>query len=208
MLKRARHKPEKYPWVTRLLERQTVQGRGCGGCQQDGARRLGVIGKGRQLSGACTCGGGVRVSHQQSEFASIFLTWTCRVMTTLMRNGRDRRSGKPVMGHAILERPILVGTRSADHIRASSHSGCIATGQASTRKTGRSEIHGCTRSLAGMRFNSSCHRGRRPYMAHHVVSLRCGIWPPSGQYRTLRRRRPEDLWVHGLVTGRGPRRCA
>src|SRR5947208_11939788 len=47
-------------------------------------------------------------------------------MTTLMRNGRDRRLGKPVMGHAILERMLLVGTRSADHIRASSHSGCIA----------------------------------------------------------------------------------
>src|SRR5580692_2767083 len=58
----------------------------------------------------------------------------CRVMTTLMRNGRDRRSGKPVMGHAILERALLVGTRSADHIRASGHSGRIATGQASTRK--------------------------------------------------------------------------
>ena len=50
---------------------QTVQGRGCGGCQQDGARRLGVIGKGRQLSGACTCGGGVRVWREQSEFASV-----------------------------------------------------------------------------------------------------------------------------------------
>src|SRR6202051_962279 len=55
-------------------------------------------------------------------------------MTTLMRNGRDRRSGKPVMGHAILERALLVGTRSADHIRASGHSGRIATGQAFTRK--------------------------------------------------------------------------
>ena len=55
-------------------------------------------------------------------------------MTTLMRNGRDRRSGKPVKGHAILERALLVGTRSADHIRASGHSGRIATGQASTRK--------------------------------------------------------------------------
>ena len=38
------------------------------------------------------------------------------------------------MGHAILERVLLVGTRSADHIRASGHSGCIATGRASTRK--------------------------------------------------------------------------
>ena len=55
-------------------------------------------------------------------------------MTTLMRNGRDRRSGKPVMCHAILERALLVGTRSSDHIRASGHSGCIATGRASTRK--------------------------------------------------------------------------
>jgi len=60
VLKRARHQPEKYPWVTRLLERQTVQGRGCGGCQQDGARRLGVVGQGRQLSSACACGSGVR----------------------------------------------------------------------------------------------------------------------------------------------------
>ena len=47
-------------------------------------------------------------------------------MTTLMRNGRDRRLGKPVKGHAILERALLVGTRSADHIRASGHCGCIA----------------------------------------------------------------------------------
>jgi hypothetical protein len=47
-------------------------------------------------------------------------------MKTLMRNGRDRRLGKPVMGHAILERALLFGTRSADHIRASGHSGCIA----------------------------------------------------------------------------------
>jgi hypothetical protein len=45
-------------------------------------------------------------------------------MTTLMRNGRDRRSGKPVKCHARKERVLLVGTRSANHIRASGHSGC------------------------------------------------------------------------------------
>ena len=93
----------------------------------------------------------------------------CRVMTTLMRNGRDRRSGKPVMGHAILERALLVGTRSADHIRASSHSGCIATGQASARKTGR--IHGCNRTLR-RKVRFLLHRGHRPYMAHRVISRR------------------------------------
>ena len=81
---------------------------------------------GRQLSSACACGSGVRSCRQQSKFASVRI-WTAGVMTTLMRNGRDRRSGKPVMGHAILERALLVGTRSADHIRASGHSGCIAT---------------------------------------------------------------------------------
>jgi class 3 adenylate cyclase len=53
------------------------------------------------------------------------------------------------MGHAILEHALLVGTRSADHIRDSSHSGFIAKGQASTRKTGR--IHGCTRPLRTFR---------------------------------------------------------
>ena len=87
---------------------------------------------------------------------------TAGVMTTLMRNDRDRRLGKPVKGHAILERMLLVGTRSADHIRASSHSGCIATGQASTRKTGR--IDGCTRTLR-RKVRFLLHRGHPPYMA-------------------------------------------
>ena len=31
------------------------------------------------------------------------------------------------MGHAILERVRLFGTRSADYIRASGHDGCVAT---------------------------------------------------------------------------------
>jgi hypothetical protein len=46
-------------------------------------------------------------------------------MTTLMRNGRDRRSGEPAQCHAIDKRALLVGTRSADYIRASGQSGCI-----------------------------------------------------------------------------------
>ena len=52
---------------------------------------------------------------------------TAGVMTALMRNGRDRRLGEPVMGHATLERVRMFGTRSADYIRASGHDGCIAT---------------------------------------------------------------------------------
>ena len=65
---------------------------------------------------------------------------TAGVMMALMRNGRDRRLGKPVMGHAIDERVVLFGTRSADYIRASGHGGCIATEvslQATTDPMGR-----------------------------------------------------------------------
>ena len=50
---------------------------------------------------------------------------TAGVKTTLMRNGRDRRLGKPVRCHARKERVLLFGTQSADHIRASGQSGCI-----------------------------------------------------------------------------------
>jgi hypothetical protein len=84
---------------------------------------------------------------------------------TLMRNGRDRRLGKPGMGHATLERVFLFGTRSADHIRASGHSGCVVMGPVLHSKTGR--IHGCTRTLRG-NVKFFLHRGRRPYMAHHI----------------------------------------
>src|SRR5580704_13310382 len=54
-------------------------------------------------------------------------------MTTLMRNGRDRRSENPFGPRE--ERTRLVDwDRSADHIRASGHSGRIARRQASKRK--------------------------------------------------------------------------
>src|SRR5215510_16602478 len=46
-------------------------------------------------------------------------------MTTLMRNGRAVRSGKPVVCHATNERVLLIGTRPADHIMASGHSAAI-----------------------------------------------------------------------------------
>ena len=49
------------------------------------------------------------------------------------------------MGHAMLERVRLFGTRSADYIRASGHNGCIATEVALQAITGR--IHDRTRTL-------------------------------------------------------------
>jgi hypothetical protein len=92
-------------------------------------------------------------------------------MTTLMRNGRDRRSGKPVMGHAILERALLVGTRSADHIRASGHSGCIATGRASTRKNRPDTwLHPNASQIGQILLAPRA----RPYMAHlYGPAARC-----------------------------------
>src|ERR1022692_453846 len=101
-------------------------------------------------------------------------------MTTLMRNGRDRRSGKPVKCHAILERVRLFGTRSADYIRASSHNGCI--------QRPNTWLHP-NASLKCQIF--SLHRGRRPYrhLADNPVALgfvrlwtkadKVGFWPAT-----------------------------
>src|SRR6476469_1439285 len=116
----------------------------------------------------------------------------CRMMTTLMRNGRDRRSGKPVMGHAILERALLVGTRSADHIRASGHSGCIATGRASTRKNRPDTWLHPNASQIGQILLAP----RAPF---HDISLRCAIWSLSGHCGLWPAERPVYLWVHGLA---------
>src|ERR1700688_3464629 len=103
-------------------------------------------------------------------------------MTALMRNGRDRRSGKPVMGHAIVERVLLFGTRSADYIRASGHSGCIAIELILQATTGR--IHDRTRTLRKT-SDSSCTAG-----AVHT-------WPVTAAPGTARRGR---YWVK---TGHG-----
>ena len=72
------------------------------------------------------------------------------------------------MGHAIDERVVLFGTRSADYIRASGHSGCIAmeASQASRRK--QAEYMTAPERFAE-KSNSLLHRGRRPYMTHNGV---------------------------------------
>jgi hypothetical protein len=130
---------------------------------------LGVAGQGRHLSGTCAHGSGIRIWRWENEVASV-CSRTAGVMTALMRNGRDRRSGKPVMGHAIVERVLLFGTRSADYIRASGHSGCIATEVILQATTGR--IMTAPERFAE-KSDSLLHRGRRPYMTHSVIS------PPS-----------------------------
>src|SRR3974377_413423 len=95
-------------------------------------------------------------------------------MTTLMRNDRDRRSGKPGMGHARKERVLLFGTRSADYIRASSQSGCI--------QRPNTWLHPNV-SLNCPIF--PLHRGRRPYMALRVIWRRRNNSVAFGAERTL-----------------------
>src|SRR5262249_43205772 len=80
-----------------------------GACQQDGAYRLGVAGQGRDLSGSCDRGSVARAWQWEIEVAYV-RSRTAGVMTTLMRNGRDRRSENPVTGQAQNERVSLFGT--------------------------------------------------------------------------------------------------
>ena len=66
------------------------------------------------------------------------------------------------MGHARQERVKLVGTRSADYIRASGHCGCIAMGQASTRKQA---VYMAAPERFAKKSDLLLQRGHRPYMA-------------------------------------------
>ena len=80
------------------------------------------------------------------------------------------------MGHAILERARLFGTQSADYIKASGHSGCIAIEASLQAKTGR--IHDRTRTLRRM-VGFLLHRGHRPYMTQ--------MYGPAVRCKSLRR---------------------
>jgi hypothetical protein len=81
------------------------------------------------------------------------------------------------MGHAIVERVLLFGTRSADYIRASGHSGCVAMEASLQAKIGR--IHDRTRTLR-RESDLLLHRGRFPAdtLLYRTISLfgreRCG----------------------------------
>ena len=115
----------------------TVQGRGDRARQQDGARRLGVAGQGWHLSSACARGsvrkrlsdGRIRLCPCVHELQG--------VMTTLMRNGRDRRSENPFVGHARKERVLLIGTDQR-----------ITSGPAARTAAPRGRIHDCTRIVS------------------------------------------------------------
>jgi hypothetical protein len=59
VLRRAKQRPEKYPWLTQLLARRPFKVVAIALAQLDGPHRLGVVGQWRALPGA-TAYGGVR----------------------------------------------------------------------------------------------------------------------------------------------------
>src|ERR1019366_4770257 len=120
----------------------------------------------------------------EDEVASV-PSRTARVMTTLMRNGRDRRSGEPVKCHARKERVLLFGTRSADYIRASSHNGCI--------QRPNTWLHP-NASLKCQIF--SLHRRRRPYMRRILVVGACAV------LKQARRQPVKYPWLTQLLARR------
>ena len=88
---------------------------------------------------------------------------TARVMTTLMRNGRDRRSENPSGPTRYLSACYCPGPISGSH-QGQRPRGCIATEVILQATIGR--IHGCTRTLR-RKVRFLLHRGHRPYMALH-----------------------------------------
>ena len=89
------------------------------------------------------------------------------------------------MGHAIVERVLLFGTRPADYIRASSHSGCIAM-EASSPFENRPYTWLHPNASQNVKF--LLHRGRRPYMAHRYLSQRCSVLVVTGGTADIKRR--------------------
>ena len=116
----------------------TVQGRGNCACQQDGPRRLGIVGQRSQVSRTPARGSDVSVRRawqREDEIASV-RSRTARVMMTLMRNGSRPSIGKPAKCHARKERVLLVGTDQR-----------ITSGPAARTAALKGRIHGCTRTL-------------------------------------------------------------
>jgi hypothetical protein len=71
VLKRAKQSPEKYPWLTQLLARRPFKVVAIALAKQDGARRLGAVGQGWNLSGAGARGSLRRGIRWEDEVTSV-----------------------------------------------------------------------------------------------------------------------------------------
>ena len=84
------------------------------------------------------------------------------------------------MGHAIVERVLLFGTRSADYIRASGHSGCI---EMEVSPPFENRPYTWLHPNASQISQFLLHRGRRPYMALRDKYCAATECPLSGELR-------------------------
>src|SRR5271169_339251 len=111
-------------------------------------------------------------------------------MKTLMRNGRDRRSENPLMGHARKERVVLVGTDQR-----------ITSGPAAIRPHSKAEYMTAPERFADSQIPLAPravavgteitlrppHRSRRALLTHRAPTL-------DGDEEPLLRPRMQDAW--------------
>src|SRR5580704_12797365 len=93
-------------------------------------------------------------------------------MTTLMRNGRDRRSENPFWADAILEREQVVGT---DQRITSGPAATVAASRGGKPPSETGRIHGCTRTLRKKVRFVPCTAGA----VHTCTAGAVHTWPDS-----------------------------
>ena len=109
VLKLARQKPEKYPWLTQLLARKPFKVVAVALANKMACIAWALLVKGGPYRARALVAAAYGDWRCEDEVAYV-RSRTAGVMTTLMRNGRDRRSENPLWADAILERVFLVGT--------------------------------------------------------------------------------------------------
>ena len=114
-----------------------------------------------RITGVCSGGSAERDCRWENEVASV-RPRTARVMTTLMRNGRDRRSENPLLGHARKERVLLPGTDQ----RITSWPAATAAASQPRETSERQQAEYMAAPEPSQKSQIfPLHRGRRPYMA-------------------------------------------
>src|SRR5580704_324073 len=161
---------------------QTVQGCGGGAGQQDGAHGLGAAGSRRHLSETCAGGSAVRGCRWEDEAAYV-RPRTARVMTTLMRNGRDRRSENPLLGQARIERVVLVGTDQ--RITSGPAATAAASRPRETSERKQAVYMAAPERFAESQTSSLALRAPSIHGPQPAVRGDAAIWPLSVEHRTL-----------------------
>src|ERR1700737_110748 len=103
-------------------------------------------------------------------------------MKTLMRNGRDRRSENPRCATRGKNACFWLGPISGSH-----------QGPQPERLHSEAEYMAAPERFAETSNSFPLHRGRRPYMAHHVFAPHCSVAVAIGADRTWTTHRGDAL---------------